>query len=737
MGDIGVDVQVLVDEHQRHYEAAKKMEKDPEGGPFPAYPSGKCWDEPSGKTGSGKKFYANLLEGSKVPDEPFYVAIITPVIHYCMGGLLTTPDGEVVGKKNGKPLPGLFVAGEAAGGVHGNNRLGGNSLLDCVVFGRVAGKHAVKYLMGSKAVPVSLSKLTGNVAAAATEKAPVPVKAAVSRGDGYSMEEVQKHNSNTDCWVVLHGRVLNVTSFLKEHPGGELAIMTFAGKDATKEFDMIHPPGVVEKYAPNAVIGKLAVEASAPAATSGGQAATTAAGVPSGLSRLLVVGGSFAGLCVGRDMKSRFHVTIVDAKEYFEYTPGILRAYVKPKHFDALTFTLAPVIERRMCCKFIWGEVMAIDGHARTATVKPMFLKTTEMIDFDYCVIAAGCNFGPFHPCGQSLWFPTVQQEYREKGDWAHIDERYIEGRRRHLLEEYNRLSQLEAKFSKILIVGMGFIGVEWATEIKHFFPKMSITMCDMAPNCLGPLPKSAATYCEKYLRRNDIKFFYETGYAPKEKKFWDTIELPDGADYEYICVGVKASNTFMPEETLTERGKWIAINKFLAVITRDNEVWSHDGSDSRVYAIGDCNAACVGQRDSGETNARGQKIFAYDINPIPKISYPGEEEAVIVAKNIKKIDKTYRGVACKPLKGMHWPWGAGWFATSLGPHDACFVSGANWKPGSGGCIVWGGLSAVQKEVIEASKVDECKYGFIGRCIWHFVHHTPLHLFGGGPKFGY
>merc|ERR1711972_558444 len=147
--DIGVDVQVLVDEHQRHFEAGKKMEKDPEGGPFPAYPSGKCWDEPSGKTGSGKKFYATLLEGSKVPDEPFYVAIITPVIHYCMGGLLTSPDGEVIAKKGSRPLPGLFVAGEAAGGVHGNNRLGGNSLLDCVVFGRVAGRTCSKYIAGA------------------------------------------------------------------------------------------------------------------------------------------------------------------------------------------------------------------------------------------------------------------------------------------------------------------------------------------------------------------------------------------------------------------------------------------------------------------------------------------------------------------------------------------------------------------------------------------------------------
>merc|ERR1712232_775699 len=144
--DIGVDVSVLIEEHKKHHEAYQKMEKDPDGGPWPAYPSGKTWDECSGKTGSGKKFFANVLPGDKVAKEPFYVAIITPVIHYCMGGILTTPDGEVV--KNGKALPGLFVAGEAAGGVHGNNRLGGNSLLDCVVFGRVSGRTCAKYMFG-------------------------------------------------------------------------------------------------------------------------------------------------------------------------------------------------------------------------------------------------------------------------------------------------------------------------------------------------------------------------------------------------------------------------------------------------------------------------------------------------------------------------------------------------------------------------------------------------------------
>merc|ERR1712003_519914 len=145
--DMGVPLSVLEEEHEKHFQAAKKQEKDPDGGSWPAYPSGKTWDEASGKTGSGKKFFHNIIPGSAVKNEIFYVAIITPVIHYCMGGPQTTVDGECI--KGGKALPGLYVAGEAAGGVHGNNRLGGNSLLDCVVFGRVAGRAASKYVAGA------------------------------------------------------------------------------------------------------------------------------------------------------------------------------------------------------------------------------------------------------------------------------------------------------------------------------------------------------------------------------------------------------------------------------------------------------------------------------------------------------------------------------------------------------------------------------------------------------------
>jgi flavocytochrome c len=156
--DMGVPISVLEESHEGHYQAAKKTEKDPDGGSYPAYPSGKSWDEPSGKTGSGKKFYHNIIPGSAVKSQPFYVAIITPVIHYCMGGLEIDADGAVLGSKG--VIKGLYCAGEVAGGVHGNNRLGGNSLLDCVVFGRVTGEAATKYILGKDVKKVDLKELT-------------------------------------------------------------------------------------------------------------------------------------------------------------------------------------------------------------------------------------------------------------------------------------------------------------------------------------------------------------------------------------------------------------------------------------------------------------------------------------------------------------------------------------------------------------------------------------------------
>ncbi len=79
-----------------------------------------------------------------ITTEPMEVG---PTCHYVMGGVRVDPDTQAAS------VPGLFAAGEAAGGMHGANRLGGNSLSDLLVFGRRAGQYAAEHALGRPDLP--------------------------------------------------------------------------------------------------------------------------------------------------------------------------------------------------------------------------------------------------------------------------------------------------------------------------------------------------------------------------------------------------------------------------------------------------------------------------------------------------------------------------------------------------------------------------------------------------------
>lgn len=67
----------------------------------------------------------------------------------------------------------------------------------------------------------------------------------------FTIEEIKKHTSKESCWVIIEGKVYDMTSFLSDHPGGTKALLRKAGKDATKDFNMIHPSSVkkqLEKF---------------------------------------------------------------------------------------------------------------------------------------------------------------------------------------------------------------------------------------------------------------------------------------------------------------------------------------------------------------------------------------------------------------------------------------------------------------------------------------------------------
>ncbi|MDV0429344.1 flavocytochrome c [Lactiplantibacillus sp. DA1] len=76
---------------------------------------------------------------------PFYSIHIAPAVHYTMGGIAINPATQVLNQQE-QPIAGLFAAGEVVGGLHGNNRIGGNSIAETVIFGRQAGQQMFKYL---------------------------------------------------------------------------------------------------------------------------------------------------------------------------------------------------------------------------------------------------------------------------------------------------------------------------------------------------------------------------------------------------------------------------------------------------------------------------------------------------------------------------------------------------------------------------------------------------------------
>lgn len=218
----------------------------------------------------GKRFFHNLPFNV---DDEFHVALMEPVLHFTMGGIEINEHAQVLNADH-EPFEGLYACGELAGGVHGANRLGGSSLLGCVVYGRVAGdsssQHLFRKLISGGATPaqnrlgqVSLhidpatpGKISvewngaggnsggGGVAAgaspvnnaAAAQQPPKPTgpKEFSVPEKEYTMEEVSKHNKKDDLWIVVKGCVLDVTNWLDEHPGGANALFNFMGRDATE-----------------------------------------------------------------------------------------------------------------------------------------------------------------------------------------------------------------------------------------------------------------------------------------------------------------------------------------------------------------------------------------------------------------------------------------------------------------------------------------------------------------------
>lgn len=193
-------------------------------------------DAATGVDNFGKTSFRGV-PSRELQSEVFFVGKVTPVLHYCMGGIKIDTEGNVI-REDGTPIEGLHAAGEVTGGVHGDNRLGGNSLLECTVFGTIVGQKVPIKEEGSYRIVVGNEK-------AKTSAATKPMKKEL---ESVSMDELSKHNSEDDLWVAIHGTVYDFTEFAQEHPAGFDSIFDLAGTDGTAAFEAVHNAGMLEDF---------------------------------------------------------------------------------------------------------------------------------------------------------------------------------------------------------------------------------------------------------------------------------------------------------------------------------------------------------------------------------------------------------------------------------------------------------------------------------------------------------
>jgi succinate dehydrogenase / fumarate reductase flavoprotein subunit len=129
------------------------------------------------------------LGGLDITKEPMEVG---PTTHYVMGGVRVDPDSQM------STVPGLFAAGECAAGLHGANRLGGNSLSDLLVFGKRAGEYAARWAKEQRAGNVAPSEV-----AAAIRQMLEPLERASGGGENpFQIQHALQKDMQALCGIV-------------------------------------------------------------------------------------------------------------------------------------------------------------------------------------------------------------------------------------------------------------------------------------------------------------------------------------------------------------------------------------------------------------------------------------------------------------------------------------------------------------------------------------------------------
>ena len=248
--------------------------------------------------------------------------------------------------------------------------------------------------------------------------------------------------------------------------------------------------------------------------------------------RVVIIGGGFAGSTAARKLENDFDVTLIDAKDYFEFTPSVLRTIVEPEHIKKI----------QVLHKNYFNRAVIVNGNAKEVNKKYVIVSKNKF-PYDYLVICSGSEY-------------NLPMKGRSTITAARAD----------VLAKYTK--KLKSSES-VLIIGGGLVGVELAAEIVEKYQNKRVTIVHDMGRLIERNPKKASEYAKKFLERRKVNIIFNEFVANHKKSVYITNKgTKIKADLAFLCTGIKPNYRCMSKNLAycLNQGKAIIVNEYLQV---------------------------------------------------------------------------------------------------------------------------------------------------------------------------
>ncbi len=306
------------------------------------------------------------------------------------------------------------------------------------------------------------------------------------------------------------------------------------------------------------------------------------------MKNVVVIGGGFAGSHIARKLEKvkSFNVILIDRKEYFEFTPSILKAITNPNYLDKIQQKHEKYLTKS---KFVCGQVAKIS--------KKEVYVNNKKIPYDYLIIATGSSY--------VLPFKHHKALQINRG----VD-----------IKKYNK-KLIESK--KIVVVGGGLVGVEIVGEIVDKYKNKKIKLIESNETLIPRNLKASQEYSKRILEKKGVEIMLNQSFKEKSKK--------EDKELVFICMGIKPNFNFK----MDLKEKSLETNEYLQLRTNKNIFVAGDVSQIKEEktAQNAVNHAKIIVKNITRLE-RNKPLKKYLIEKTPQIISLGKDKGILEFKN-------------------------------------------------------------------------------------------------------